>query len=109
MAFDEKLAQRIGKLLANQKGITEKKMFGGIGFLLNGNMCCGVYKKEMIVRIDPEQTDDALAKPHTRIFDITGKPMKGWILVEPAGLQDKTALAKWIRLGVSYASSLPKK
>jgi TfoX/Sxy family transcriptional regulator of competence genes len=109
MAYDEKLAERVGKLLLKRKVITEKKMFGGVAFLLNGNMCCGVHGRELIVRLNPEQTDRALAKGHTRIFDLSGRPMKGWILVEPAGLANKAALAKWVHMGVSYAASLPAK
>jgi hypothetical protein len=109
MAYDEKLAGRVRKLLAKRKAIAEKKMFGGVAFLLNGNMCCGLHGEELIVRLDPEETDQALASPHTRIFDMTGRPMKGWILVEPAGLAKKDALAKWVGVGVDYAASLPAK
>ncbi len=109
MAFDEELAGRIRKRLAVQKGLAEKKMFGGLAFLLNGNMCCGVHRRELIVRLDPAKTGAALAEPHTRIFDLSGRPMKGWILVEPAGLADKPALAKWLRLATKFAASLPKK
>ena len=109
MAFDEELAGRVRKRLAGQKGLTEKKMFGGLAFLLNGNMCCGVHRRELIVRLDPAQTGTALAEPHSRIFDLSGRPMKGWILIEPAGLADEPALAKWLRLGTKYAASMPKK
>ena len=109
MAFDEGLAQRIRKRLAGQKGLTEKKMFGGLAFLFNGNMCCGVHRRELIVRLEPAQPEAALAEPHTRIFDLSGRPMKGWILVETAGLANEPALAKWLRLGTKYAASLPKK
>jgi len=108
MAYDEKLADRVRKQLAKRKGIAEKKMFGGLAFLVNGNMSVGLHGGELIVRLDPGETDAALARPHTRIFDITGRPMKGWILVEPAGL-DGDALAKWVDTGVSYAKSLPPK
>ncbi len=107
MAFDDKLANRIRKRLGKREGLTEKKMFGGIGFLLNGNMCCGVHGPDMIVRLDPAQTDKALSERHTRVFDLSGRPMKGWILVEPKGLATDAALSKWIGLGVEYASSLP--
>ncbi len=75
MAFDEELAGRVRKRLAGQKGLTEKKMFGGLAFLLNGNMCCGVHRRELIVRLDPAQTGTALAEPHSRIFDLSGRPM----------------------------------
>ena len=109
MAFDEKLAERIRKRLGKRPGLTEKKMFGGLAFLLNGNMCCGVHRQELIVRLDPEQTDQALRQRHTRIFDLSGRPMKGWILVQPKGLTTEAALAKWIQTGVKYASSLPAK
>jgi TfoX/Sxy family transcriptional regulator of competence genes len=111
MAFDEGLAERIRKQLGKRKDrdLVEKKMFGGIAFLLNGNMCVGVHKQDLIVRLDPEDTDGALAEPHTRVFDLSGRPMKGWILVESGGLKDEKALGKWVRLSVDYALSLPKK
>lgn len=108
MAYDEKLAERIRRRLAKRRGITEKKMFGGVAFLMNGNMSVGLHGGELIVRLAPEETDAALAKRHTRIFDITGRPMKGWILVKPEGLSDD-ALAKWVGMGVTYAASLPPK
>ena len=109
MAYDEKLAGRVRKLLAKRKAIAEKKMFGGVAFLLNGNMCCGLHGQELIVRLNPQETDQSLARPHTRVFDMTGRPIKGWILVEPAGLAREDALAKWVRVGVDYAASLPAK
>jgi len=109
MAFDEELAGRVRKQLAGQKSLSEKKMFGGLAFLLNGNMCCGVHRRELIVRLDAAKTETFLAEPHTRIFDLSGRPMKGWILVEPAGLTDNPALAKWLRLATKYAASLSKK
>jgi len=109
MAYDEKLAGRVRKLLAKRKAIAEKKVFGGVAFLLNGIMCCGVHGQELIVRLNPQETDQSLARPHTRVFDMTGRPIKGWILVEPAGLAREDALAKWVRVGVDYAASLPAK
>jgi len=109
MAFDEELAARIRKLVGKRRGLAEKKMFGGIAFLLNGNMCCGVHREEMIVRIDPEGTGAALKRPHVRIFDISGRPMKGWILVGAGGVAGESALSKWVEAGVAYASSLPPK
>src|SRR5260221_8642798 len=107
MAFDEKLADRIRKRLGKRKPMTEKKMFGGIAFLYNGNMCCGVHKTNLIVRVDPEKTDEALQRAHTRVFDLTGRPMKGWILVEPAGLKTDKVLATWDSQAVDFVSSLP--
>ena len=109
MVYDEKLAGQVRKLLVKRKAIAEKKMFGGVAFLLNGNMCVGLHGEELIVRLDPAETDRTLAKPHTRIFNMTGRPMKGWILVKPAGLAREDALAKWVQVGVDYAASLPAK
>jgi hypothetical protein len=109
MAFDDALAGRIRKHLGTRPGFTEKRMFGGVAFLLNGNMCCGVHGQELIVRIAPAQTDQALNQPHTRAFDLSGRPMNGWILVHPKGLATEAALAKWIRTGMKYVASLPAK
>jgi hypothetical protein len=109
VAYDEKLADRVRKLLAKRKSIAEKKMFGGLAFLMNGNMSVGLHGGELIVRLDPSKTDAALARPHTRIFDITGRPMKGWILVKPAGVASEDALERWVRAGADYAASLPAK
>ena len=109
MAFDERLAERIRGTLRRRKGLVEKKMFGGIAFLLNGNMCCGVHRSELIVRLAPEDTDSALKQPHTKLFDLTGRPMKGWILVGPAGLKTDAKLGKWVAVAAKYAASLPAK
>jgi TfoX/Sxy family transcriptional regulator of competence genes len=109
MAFDTVLAARIRQQLGQDPRITEKKMFGGLAFLLNGNMCCGVHAQELIVRLDPAQTEQALNQQHTRIFDLSGRPMKGWVLVHQQGLASEAALAKWIQLGLDYASALPPK
>ena len=109
MAFDEELAERVRRQVGKRIGLSEKKMFGGLAFLLHGNMSCGVHGNELIVRIDPETTESALAEPGTRIFDITGRPMKGWLLVGTGALKGETSLAKWVRRGLDYAASLPKK
>src|ERR671919_2342678 len=110
MAFDDALAARIRKQLGKRAGLAEKQMFGGLAFLLNGNMCCGVHGKEMIVRLDPAETDRALKERHTRVFDLSGgRPMKGWILVQAKGLATAAALGKWVKTGVAYAASLPAK
>ena len=107
MTFDDRLAARIRSQLGKTKGLTEKKMFGGIGFLINGNIACAVRKDEMLVRVVPDETGDALTKKHTRLFGT--RPMKGWILVAPEGLRTEKAVAKWIEIGVSYAACLPPK
>ena len=107
MTFDDRLAARIRSQLGKKKGLTEKKLFGGIGFLLNGNLACAVSKDEMLVRVVPAETEKMLARKHTRLFGT--RPMKGWILVAPEGLKTDKALAKWIETGVDYAASLPPK
>ena len=109
MAFDEALADRVRTVVGRRAGLVEKKMFGGIAFLIHGNMSVGVHGDELIVRIAPETTDAALKEKGARLFDITGRPMKGWLLVGGPGIAGADALAKWIRRGVDYASSLPKK
>jgi hypothetical protein len=109
MAFDEMLAGRIRKQLGKRRGLTEKQMFGGIAFLLNGNMCCGVHGDEMIVRLAPEETEAALDRPHTHRFDLTGRPMNGWILVKPKGLATDAALSRWVGVATKFAGSLPSK
>jgi TfoX/Sxy family transcriptional regulator of competence genes len=108
MAYDLKLAERIRSHLDGIPFV-EKKMFGGIGFLLNGNMACGVNKDNLIVRIDPEKQNTLLQKPHAKPFDLTGKPMKGWLVVEADGVKTDRQLSPWIKEGVKFASTLPPK
>ncbi|MCI0396425.1 MAG: TfoX/Sxy family protein [Chloroflexi bacterium] len=109
MAYDEGAAQRVRELLEDEPGLTEKKMFGGIAFLLNGNMACGVTKDELMVRVGPEGHAAAVSQPHVRPFDLTGRPMAGWIVVGPAGYESDQALQNWVRQGVAFARSLPPK
>jgi hypothetical protein len=109
MAYDEALAQRIRLALADVPGLTEQKLFGGMGFMLHGNMACGVNGKNLILRINPDRTEQALAQPSVRVFDMTGRPMKGWIVVEPAGLQSAEDLNRWLDQGVAFAQTLPPK
>jgi TfoX/Sxy family transcriptional regulator of competence genes len=109
MAYDEALAQRLRAALTQVPGLVEKKMFGGLGFIVHGNMACGVHGGDLIVRISPEHYEAALTQPGTRPFDLTGRPMKGWILVDPAGLPSQDALNSWIEQGVAFAQSLPPK
>ena len=109
MAYDEALAQRIREQLTAEPGLTERAMFGGLAFLLDGNMAVGLSGDELMVRVGPDGSDDALARPHTRPFDMTGRPMKGWILVAPEGIGDTGELGAWVDRGVSFARSLPPK
>jgi hypothetical protein len=109
MAYDEVLAQRIRDALADIPRLEEKTMFGGVGFLLGGNMACGVNQSDLIVRVGPEGYDQALSEPHTKEFDMTGRPMRGWIVVQPAGYESDEDLESWIMRGVGFARSLPPK
>ena len=109
MAFDESLAARIREALERTKGVEEKKMFGGIGFLLDGNMLVGVWKDSLIARVGPDAYEDALLEPHIKEFDITGKAMKGWVMVEPEGVDDDNQLKDWIRRAEAFVGTLPGK
>jgi TfoX/Sxy family transcriptional regulator of competence genes len=108
MAYNLKLAEGIRSQLDGVPFV-EKKMFGGVGFLLNGNMACGVNKDNLLVRVDPEKHGALLKKPHAKPFDLTGKPMKGWLLVEADGCKTEKQLSTWIQEGVEFASTLPPK
>jgi TfoX/Sxy family transcriptional regulator of competence genes len=108
MAYNLKLAERIRSELVGIP-VVEKKMFGGVGFLLNGNIACGVNKDNLMVRVSPEKHDSLLKKAHAKPFDLTGKPMKGWLLVEPDGVKTDKQLSTWIQEGVEFASTLPSK
>jgi TfoX/Sxy family transcriptional regulator of competence genes len=109
MAFDENLAVRIRQRLARRKSIEEKKMFGGIVFFLHGNMLVGVWKDSLIVRLGQDQQDEALREPHVRDFDITGKPMRNWVVVEPHGIEADDQLKVWIERAVRFVGKLPAK
>ena len=109
MAYDEKLAVRIRDALGDQPGLVEKKMFGGVGFMVQGNMACGVHKDMLIVRVGPEAYDETMKYPHTRPFDMTGKAMKGWVMVEPGGFASEAELKEWVAAGLNFALTLPPK
>jgi hypothetical protein len=109
MAYDMALAERIRTVTAGHDGFTEKKMFGGIGFMLRGNMCVGIWKDSLIVRLDPEQADRALQQEHVRVFDVTGRPMTGWVLVDPPGIATEQALHGFIGQAIGYVALLPAK
>lgn len=109
MAYDEALAERIRDELTAEPGITERKMFGGLSFLRHGHMVCGVVKSEFCARVGVEATDDALAQPHTRPMDFTGKPMRGMVFVDPTGVESDADLRAWIGRGLAYARTLPPK
>ncbi len=109
MAYDSELSDRVRTALEGHPGLTERKMFGGIAFMLNGNMCCGVINDDLMVRVGPEGFEDALAQPHARPMDFTGRPMKGFVFVGAEGTQTATTLKRWVLRGVAFAGSLPSK
>jgi hypothetical protein len=109
MVFSEALAERIRQRLARRRNVEEKKMFGGVAFLLGGNLLVGVWKDSLIVRLGPDQGDEALLEPHVKAFDITGRAMKGWVLVEPGGVEGDDQLADWIGRAVTFVGKLPAK
>ncbi|MGH8949328.1 MAG: TfoX/Sxy family protein [Acidimicrobiia bacterium] len=109
MAYDEALADRVRERLSDNPEISERKMFGGIAFMLSGNMAVGVSKDDLMVRIDPDDQDEALAQSGVRVFDMAGRSMKGWILVAPEATEDDTDLARWVAAGIDFAGSLPPK
>ncbi len=109
MAYDETLAGRVRAQVQDIPRRVEKKMFGGIGFIIDGNMACGVLGSDLIVRVKPEQYEAALAQPHARIFDNFGRTMKGWLQIAPQGLQGEADLQGWIEIGVAAARALPPK
>jgi hypothetical protein len=109
MSYDETLADRVRVLFGGRKHLTEKKMFGGLGFLLKGNICCGVWKEYLILRLGDDAARQVLAEPHARPFDITGRPMRGWAMIEPDGWQDEARLRRWIAWAVAFTETLPAK
>src|SRR3954467_3524248 len=110
MAYDEDLANRIRELLATEKGVTEKKMFGGLAFLVGGHMAVAASGQGgLMVRVDPEETEALLEKPHARTFEMRGRSMNGWLRVDDEGVRTMKQLKPWVKVGVTYAHSLPAK
>ena len=109
MAYDEGLGQRIREVLDDQPNLVEKKMFGGVGFMVHGNMACGVHKDMLIVRVGPDAYEETMQYPHTRPFDMTGRAMKGWVMVEPGGFESDEYLKDWIEQGLNFTLTLPPK
>ena len=109
MPYSESLASRIRDVLAGRYGITERKMFGGIAFMLHGNMCVGVWKTSMIARLGPEQAAAALMEPDVGEFDVTGHAMKGWVVIEAEGVDTDKQLRGWVERAVEFVETLPRK
>lgn len=109
MAYDEGLAERIRSVVGDERRITEKKMFGGVAFLLGGRMFVGIVKDDLMVRVGPERYQEALQGAHVRPMDFTGKPMLGYVYVAPEGVEEEAQLVKWVRLGKLFVATLPEK
>jgi TfoX/Sxy family transcriptional regulator of competence genes len=110
VAYDEDLANRIRELLADDRGVTEKRMFGGLAFLIGGNMAVAASGQGgLMVRVEPQETDALVKKPHARRFEMRGREMQGWLRVDDEGVGTKRELEPWVRRGVEFARSLPPK
>lgn len=109
MAYDEGLAERIRQILEDRRDVVEKKMFGGVAFMVRGHMAVGIVKEDLLVRVGLEAHDALVKKPHARIMDFSGRPMRGFLFVASKGLDADPVLARWIATGVAYAESLPQK
>ena len=109
MAYDEALAERIRAIITTRSDVTERKMFGGIAWMLGGNMACGVLGEDVLVRLAHDDADRALAEPNTRVFDMTGRPARGMVVVDGGSVTADADLARWIDAGADHAASLPPK
>ena len=109
MAYSETLAERVRRLLARQRPVSERRMFGGLAFMVRGHMCCGIQGERLMARVGPELYDKALKWPHARPMDFTGKPIRGFVYVQPAGLKTAAQLRRWVSASVAYARSAPPK
>lgn len=109
LPYDHALAERMRPAILPRAGTSEKNMFGGIGFFVFGNMCCGIWKDLLVVRLSPTEASEALKEKNVRVMDLTGKPMKGWLFVEPEGIKHDKDLLAWIERSYTFASSLPHK
>ena len=109
MAYDEALAGRIRQTLAGRGAVSERKMFGGIAFMVGGNMACGVIRQDLMVRVGPDAHDAAVAEPHVRPMDFAHRPMRGMVYVDPDGVRSADDLARWVDAGATFAASLPPK
>ena len=110
MPYDEDLANRIRELVLTEQGVTEKRMFGGLAFLIDGNMSVSASGQGgLLLRVDPAETDKLVSKPHAHPFEMRGRVMQGWLRVDPDGLRTKRQLERWVTRGIAYARSLPSK
>ena len=109
MAYNEYLAQRLRSLIAKRPDFHEQRMFGGLGFLMRGNMCFAIWKDELILRLGPQRAPEALKQKHVKPFDITGRAMKGWVMVKPPGFAAEAGLKAWVDQAIDFILHLPRK
>lgn len=109
MAYSEELAERIREAISDRPGVTERKMFGGVAWMVNGNMACGIIGEDLMVRLEREDAEAALAEAHVGRMEFTGRPMRGFIVVDAAGIEEPLQLGRWIDAGADFAESLPAK
>lgn len=109
MVYNEDTSERIRESLVGEPGLSERKMFGGVSFLIHGNMCCGVVEDNLVVRVGPDAYEDALAQPHARTMDFTGRPLTGFVYVSPDGHDTPADLRAWIDRGLAFVRTLPPK
>lgn len=109
MAYDEGLAHRVREALGHRPDLSERRMFGGLCFMLGGNMCCGIVGDDLMLRVGPTRYEEALSRAHAREMDFTGRALKGMVYVDPEGLAEDADLGRWLELGVAFAGSLPPK
>jgi hypothetical protein len=109
VAYDEKLAERVRRILAGRCDFAEKQMFGGLAFMVAGHMCCGVVGDDLMVRVGPDKFEEALARPHARVMDFTGRPSRGMVYVGARGTETSSAVAAWVDRGLVFVQSLPRR
>lgn len=109
MAADDKLVERIRDVLSDRRDVEEKRMFGGVAFMVSGHMCCGPLDNDLMVRVGPDQYDSALKRKHATTMEFTGKPMKGFVTVKAEGIKTKRDLTRWVGLGLKFVENLPPK
>jgi hypothetical protein len=107
--YDEALAERVRRVLVSRSDVVEKKMFGGLCFMVGGHMCCGIVRDELMLRVGSEAWEPTMALRHARVMDFTGKPMRGMVYVEPAGVRTPAAIERWVARGLAFVNTLPKR
>lgn len=109
MAYSEELAERVREAIEDRPGVMERKMFGGIAWMVNGNMACGIIGEDLMIRLDRDDAEAALTEEHVGPMEFTGRPMRGFVVVEAAGVEKGSDLGRWVDAGADFAESLPSK